>query len=303
MRVPTDFERCIICLDNPIGDWEHVIPHSTGGRLEAGLLCNGCNHKFGGQLVGQLNSDPSIRYAFEALKQQLPSLYRKAQQRAVFIGKASDGSTIRVSNAKGEPRVLSGRGADNTLIQDTRDAQNGLITKLRRAGLPADQIDEYASTFAQLPEDEPLHLPTGDIFVKHPIPQLYPEIGKDDVSDRLLSLMAYEYFSLLVGRKILAPYFDPIRHYIVTGTETHQLTVGRFRGEKYSPYHVLDLDIAADSVTVNIRFFRFVIFSVTFHGFEHVGPDTVYLEDLEASQSLIALTKAEARQDHYYVQV
>lgn len=303
MRIPTEFEHCIVCLNNPIGDWEHIIPSSAGGRLESRLICNACNHKFGTELVSQLNSDPAIRFAYEHLKEQLPSLYHTAQQKATFIGKAADGSTIRVSNARGKPKVLSAQGADNSIILDTRTAQEALVKKLRRAKLPIDQIGKYESAFIQLAENKPLHLPTGETFIKRAIPQLYPEIGKDDVSDRLLSLIAYEYFSLLVGREIFATYFDPIRYYIVTGTETQQLAIKRLQGEAYSPYHVLDLDTTADSVTINIRFFRWVIFGVTFHGLMYTGPDIVYLEDLETNQSLIALTKANARQGHYYVQV
>jgi hypothetical protein len=303
MRITTEFEDCIVCFNNAVGDWEHVIPESIGGRLEAKLICNDCNHKFGAELVSHLNLDPAIRYAYEHLKGRLPSLYNAAQQKATFAGKAEDGSIIRMSNAKGNPKILAGRGAGNSLILDTRDAKHALAKKLRRAKLSADQIGEYQSQFEQMAENEPLKLPTGDIFLKRPLPKLFVEIGNVSVDDRLLSLIAYEYFSLLIGDNVLREYFDSIRRHIMNGTETEILTISRLRGGEYAPYHVLDIDATPDSTTIRIRIFRWVVFSVTFNGLVYAGPDAVYLEDLETGKSMIAPTKSDAQQGNYYVQV
>ena len=68
MRVEFDFAKCIICLERSPGSWEHVIPRSLGGRLQARILCKKCNSELGSQIISSLQSDPSIRFAFENLK-------------------------------------------------------------------------------------------------------------------------------------------------------------------------------------------------------------------------------------------
>ena len=39
MKVKFDFDRCILCTENPADSWEHIIPDIIGGRLQARILC------------------------------------------------------------------------------------------------------------------------------------------------------------------------------------------------------------------------------------------------------------------------
>jgi len=300
MRIATDFTHCIVCLTNEVGDWEHILPRSVGGRLEAELLCNSCNHKFGSKFVGQLNQDPTIRYAYEHLREQIPFLYNKSQAKATWVGNTSDGSIIRLSNAAGKPRILPVRQADGSLIMDTDEAASALVIKLTKAKLTSEEVANYQNRFATLPEDELLLLPTGEIFVKRTLPRFYPETTTYHVTKQLPALIAYEFLALLIGDAIYHEYFQPVRDYISEGIATDVLLIRPLHAEKYSPYHVIDLDTTLNTTTINIRLFRAIIFSVTFIGLPYSGPNVVYQEDLEDRKSPIALSKDAAARGEFY---
>src|SRR5574341_972257 len=139
MKVPYNFERCIIYLNQPCGDWEHVLPNFIGGRLQGRMLCSACNRNFGSSLVSKLKFDPSFRLAMEALKDRLPALYANAQEKATCIGNASDGSLIRASATRKGIKILPSRGTNASLILDTNEAANALLPKLIRYGISPDE--------------------------------------------------------------------------------------------------------------------------------------------------------------------
>src|SRR3989304_450385 len=98
MKWPYEFEKCIFCKINPPGNWEHIIPESLGGRLQAKILCVSCNSTLGSELIGNLKQNASIRLIMEELKTELPNLYSQLMNKATFVGKTSDGSLVHVSH-------------------------------------------------------------------------------------------------------------------------------------------------------------------------------------------------------------
>lgn len=297
MKIQTDFETCIICTRNPVGNWEHIIPASIGGRLQARILCTDCNSRFGAELVSSMNKDPAVRYAYEHLKEAIPDLYKSAQGKATFVGKGKDGSLIRVSNNLG---VLSGKGIDGSIILNAQDTAQAIPRKLQKANLAPEEIQGYIDAVEQLPTNEAIRLPTNEVLVKLPLPKLYPEIGRISIGDRLMVLIAYEYLSLLIHQDIYHSYFEPVRRFILDGEPSDTLAVKSLRGETYSPYHVLDILPAEDSTTINVRLFRLLTWAVTFQGYQYQGLDTVYMEDIESGKSLIAPTRDDASHGNYY---
>lgn len=97
MRVAFDFDRCIVCLNKPANSWEHLIPKFLGGRLQLRVLCRDCNNSFGTKLVSALRSDPAIRTAIENLREEVPELYSRWQESSPYVGKAEDGTIVRVA--------------------------------------------------------------------------------------------------------------------------------------------------------------------------------------------------------------
>lgn len=300
MRIPYNFEKCIICLDQPPGDWEHILPDVIGGRLQGRMLCNSCNHTFGSSLVSKLKSDASFRLAIEALKDQLPALYAKTQEKATFIGSAADSSIIRASVTNKKMKILPRRGANDLLTLDTNEAANTLHTKLIRHGLSSEEVATWKDKFVKLGEDAPLQIPTGETFVKHLTPSLHPELGQFRVDDRLLALIAFEYLSLLIGKLIFRPSFNPIRQYIQSGVDTDVVTVEHFAaGRKYGTFHAIAVTPIEGAIRVDIRLFRWIASVITFNGFEYLGPDSVYFEDLKTPRSIFAPTRDDANQGNW----
>ena len=301
MRHPYNFETCIICLDRPCGDWEHVLPHVIGGRLQGRMLCNSCNATFGSSLVSQLKSDVSIQYAVEALKDQLPGLYAKIREKATFIGNATDGSLVRASLTNQGMKILPGTGANNSLIIDTNEAANSLLKKLTRHGISPEEAIIWRDRFISLTEDIPLQIPTGETFVKQPTPPLRPEFSQSRINDRLPVLIAFEFLSLLIGNLILSPSFHPVRQYIQYGDTTRAVTVQRFGvGRDYHAFHTIAVHPIEKAIRVDIRLFKWIAYVVIFYGFDYRGLDSVYIQDLLTPQSLFAPTRGDASHGNWF---
>lgn len=301
MRIEFEFEKCILCLKRHADSWEHVIPRSLGGRLKVRVLCTACNNTFGSQFVSALRSDPLIRLALENLKDELPDLYRSAQDGLPFVGKAADGSIVRLSRKGDQWRILTGPGARGSRVQDTRDAKKALRRILNKQGLSNQEMSRWVELFASLDEDVPLGLPGGQTFVKRDIPPLAPELGPQFVSERVPALIAYEFLALLIGDLIYQDSFNEIRQYIRTGACSDRCEIQCLSSGKYAPIHAVDLQPEETHFTVFVRFFRWLVFAVKFYQFSYLGPDAVYFEDLKQGRSLIAISRADARDGKWYI--
>ena len=212
MKWPYEFEKCILCKINPPENWEHIIPESLGGRLQAKLLCVSCNSTLGSELIGNLKQNASIHLIMEDLKNELPSLYAKLMDKVTFVRKSPDGTLIRVSRTNKGQKVLPSRGIDGSIIQDTKEASKTLENILVKDNLPRDEIEKLKRIFAELEEDAPLVISGGFTFVKRPLTRLQPELNpKVEIDDRLPTLIAFEFLALLIGNQILSTDFDDIR--------------------------------------------------------------------------------------------
>lgn len=292
MEILSDFERCIICCEAPADSLEHILSDAIGGRLKARILCRNCNNWLGHQLVGIIKNDPSIRLAIEYLKNELPTTF---QDYMTFIGTTPEGPIIKVKQKKGIRKVIS-QNYQDILIQDTGDALRTLERKLAKSGLPPIEIDALISEFKQLEENEPLETPTGEIFIKKPMPNLRPELSTQQIDDRFPVLIAYEFLAVALGKSIYHHIFDDVRDYIVSGSMSNKIIVNHFGGGKsYDAMHGLIIEPLENGVLVIIRLFRWITYQVRFEGFRYGGPDAVYVEDLRTPQSLIALSREDAR--------
>ena len=86
MFIPVEFDRCIVCLKTPPGDPEHILPQCIGGRLNARLLCDKCNnHRFGSILVAPFCNEASVQQIIEALRRDVPKLYKQTFKPPTFL--------------------------------------------------------------------------------------------------------------------------------------------------------------------------------------------------------------------------
>jgi hypothetical protein len=107
--------------------------------------------------------------------------------------------------------------------------------------------------------------------------------------------------ALLVGKLILNEAFDPIRSYISNKVITERVKVEHFQGgNKYGTFHAILVKPIENAIRVDIRLFRWITTVVTFYGFEYRGKDSVYMEDLKTTVSLIAPTHEDARKGNWF---
>jgi hypothetical protein len=301
MKWPYEFEKCIFCKANPPGNWEHIIPESLGGRLQAKALCVSCNSILGSELIGNLKQNASIRLIMEDLKTELPILYSQLTDKATFVGKSPDGSLIRVSRTKGMQKVIPTKGSGNSIIQDTKEASKTLESILTKNNVSSDEIERLKKVFDELEENIPLDVSDSYTFIKRPLSRLQPELNpKVEIDERLPTLIAFEFLALLIGNQILSTDFDEIRQYIRYGTYTEMIAIEYVHGKKNDTFHVSVVEPKDNTIRFHIRLFRFITFFVTFKHYVYNGLDSVYIEDLKLRKSLYARTQEEAKQNIWY---
>jgi hypothetical protein len=294
MRVPDFFDRCIICRKEPVGDPEHIIPECIGGTLKARVLCNRCNHTLGSQLVGGLTSDPSIKCALQALGNDIPNLVEKASRRRTLIGQAEDGSIITAAESQGGIRILPSKGSGGSVLKGVEEAKEDLEKTLARRGAAEAEITEWQQRYDQLPNDTPMTTPSGLKFIKRTSPPLQTDPRGRLISSRLPALIAFEFWSLVIGKRIYEKAFDPVRQYIRDGTKSNQLIVENLQGTKYDCFHKVAMELINGCIATSIQLFRWIAFRVTFRGYDHRGADSLYYQDLKIGHAFCALTKSDA---------
>jgi hypothetical protein len=289
MQFTYKYEKCILCKKNPPGNWEHIIPDSLGGKLQARLLCVTCNSKSGTELIGNLKLNDSVRLAMENLKSELPELYSRFMNKATFIGKVFDGSSIRVSKShKKGYKVLHSNGVDGSRIEDTGTASKTIETILVKNNLPKDQVDKIKREFIDLQENIPLDIPGGYTFIKRPIPELNLELNpKEKIDDRFPMLIAFEFLAILCGNQILNETFDEVREYIRYNKPTNKVVVEQFiGGNKYDAAHAIIFEPTADTVRIIVRLFRWITYVITFKNVNFQRNRCIYFEDLKSNESM-----------------
>ena len=300
MRFPTNFDLCIVCMKESVGGWEHIIPASIGGRLLAKIVCDKCNHqRLGSKLVSQLKFDPTIRMALEYLKSDYPSLYKRLLKRGKFVGRGVDGSRVEAIEYKTGIKVISTSDAKGIHSHDTEEAKSIMSNMLEKSGYESEIIDLWIERFSSLSEDKPIQIPTGDIFIKRKMPDLVPRLSTELIEDRLPVLIAYEFLSLMIGNLIYDSAFDSVRECILTGEATSRITVERLRGKEYDVFHDIYIEPGEESFNVIIVLFRWIVFKVIFHGYNYLGTDSFYREQLDPQKSLFAITREDAREGRW----
>jgi len=295
MKVNRSFSACIVCLDAEPDSWEHIFPKFLGGRLQARLLCTRCNNTFGSSLVASAKSDASIRLALEDLKDKIPKVANQALNKSTFVGDADDGSTIRVTRRKGETLVLPSRGPEGQLNFDTSEAVAHIKRIMLKSGATSDDVENIQRRFADLPNSEPISLTPDRIVVKKPLPTLKPELSSKSLDDRLVVLMALEFFAIVVGDHIYNRNFDSARTFIMNGTNSNDFEIEpQQAGKTYGTIHAIFIEPSDEGLAIQIRLFRWLSYRIIFKEIKYNGPDCIYFEDISDSTSYFAPTHADA---------
>jgi len=290
MKVPLQLDKCIICYERPPDTWEHVLPESIGGRLQAKILCGKCNSEVGSGIEAIIKSDPSVRLAIEHLKDKLPDLYRKMQQRQSFIGKDFQGREVKMYSKDDRIRVRAETLDDGSLIQDTDRARGELQRMLEEKGIDEREISRVLGEFDAIPEGQCVELPYGLVVAKWSIESVQPDLRSPLIDNRVPLLIAYEFLSLLLGPVILSEKLSPIRKGILGKQWPPFCNIEYLTTGKYAPEHSLYMKTGAEEAIVFIRLFGWLVYAVHLRvlGFDHLKHIPVYVEDLKNKRSLVA---------------
>lgn len=287
MRIPTKFDKCIICLDRTVGSYEHIIPDYIGGHLQAKILCKNCNNYFGSTLIAKIADDPLFFYAFEFLKDEIPSLYKRFNKRRTYLGKSSNGSKIELRK-KGNELVIIPRKKSGVLEIDINEANPFIEKRFQRSGIKDVDVSFFIRELHDLKEGEKVQLPTGEILSKIAITEVEKKIPLELINERFWLLIAFEFFSLIAGKKIYHHNFDIIRNYLLGETEILPIKIKGYQGKKYEAIHGIMVEPFDKYLEIHIRLFRWIAVVATFDKVHYSFKGLVYHEDLKTHECKIA---------------
>lgn len=306
MIIKLDFQKCIMCTENPPNSKEHIIPESIGGTLEIPALCTDCNSTFGSELVSKVRKDPSIRSAVSNLKREIPDLYETIEKGLPYLAKGNDDTVVKLIRKNGKFIVLSEKKEDGSIIYDSKKAGKNISKMLKKEGLPEHKIVEKIESLKKLKPDEMIQISNNLKAVNRetgPIEQCFVDINKKRVElldEEVVVLMAYEFLSLLIGNLILDEQFGYVREFIKNRTKSEKLLIEHLTRREYEPYHEIYPELLETEIIINIILFGWMWYKVHFKDFKLSSPDFVYLEDLKNKRSLYAKSVDEAKKGIWY---
>ena len=300
MKLNFDFDKCIYCLENPPGSWEHIIPESIGGRLQVQVLCSKCNYNLGSELISKIKTDSSIRLAVRNLKDEIPELFEAIEKGQLYNAKDKNDNYIKLSNKNSKLEIIAHKKEDGSLVLDTKKGIKNIEQMLNKEGLSKDEIADKIQSFKELEGNKIIQLSKTVRVVKWTIESIFPNLQGPMLDEKVIALMAYEFLSLLIRNQIFNDKLDFIREFIKEGKKSQKLVIEHLTSGHYSPYHKIYPELLETEIIVNIVLFRWLVYRVHLKGFRLSSTDFVYLEDLRNKRTLIAESVDEAKQGIYY---
>lgn len=304
MKVPSGFNKCSICLTEGALTYEHIIPESLGGFLEADLQCAKCNNDvLGSKLVSKAKRTYTIRLAIHALKKELPSLFESIEEGQVYSAKRSDETITTAFFKKGQIVSKAGIENDGSLVIDRKDTENNLKNQLKKEGLSDEQIEYKLNEFSNLKVDQPFQISNTIRVIKRKFISLFPLAGDVDMDNRIVTLIAYNYLCITVGETVLDEYFDAVRNFIHGGTIVDKLIIEQFPyNGPYRSYHKLYRENLDDRTRVTIVLFGSIAYVVSFLQMKIMTDENyVMIQDLKEKKIYFSETIEDAKNNIFYV--
>ena len=301
------FEKCLFCLKDDPDSWEHIIPESIGGQFQAKILCKRCNSTLGSQLISKVKTDPSIRFAVRQLRGKLPDIHERIEKHQSYEAPVKDQEPIKhVLGRRDRIKVIVSKRKDGSIVFDKKGNLKHIEAILQKQVADENVVKQMLQTVSDMRPNRLLHLTPGVTVSNVGTDVLFQDFSEGEfLNDRVMTLMAFEYLSLLLGDMAYMPELDHVRDFVVDGKITPLVSTERFTARHYKTWHKVYIKPKDDMVTVVVMLFHYIVFKVSFLGFV-LGPslasnDHVLVEDIENSQSLIAINSKEAELGNYYV--
>lgn len=303
MRVPVGFNKCSICLDEEKLSFEHIIPESIGGFLEADIQCTKCNNdRLGSKLVAKAKQTYTIRLAIRALKKELPELFKSIEEGQLYSATRADETVTTAFFKKGEIVSKAGIEKDGSLVVDRKDSENSLKNQLKKEGYTEEQIEKKLKEFSNLKVEQPFQISNTLKVIKRKFRSFFPLPGDVDMDERIIALIAYNYLCIVVGDIVFDEGFNAVRKFILNGIKTDRIVIEQFPyNGPYKPYHKLYMESLEDRTKVSIVLFGSIAYVISFLYIKIMAENHVIIQDLVEKKLYFSLNIEDAKQGLYFV--
>jgi hypothetical protein len=301
MEIGWPYRRCILCCRELADDVPfsraHLVPDSIGGFAWAWTKCKECNEQVGTSIEAAAVNDDSIIFSVNQLRDQLPALARRFDERTRWFAQTDDGP-IEARLRDGAYQLLTTKDEDGTRRQSTEDARSGLGKRLRRKGRTEDEIEAALSLFDSAEAGVPVHI-QGETFVHGETDVAFdlPFTGTP-VADAFPSLIAFHFLAFALGEQIYDPRLDGLREAIKAGepqSPWHVAEGGIAR--KYEAVHLVGLAQCKPHVVVRVQLFGWSVWRVHFPKLSIEGEPRGLYFDLQAETVTLAAPRVSRRLD------
>lgn len=306
MKIESEFDKCILCLEQPADSWEHIIPESIGGRLQIKALCSRCNNTPGSGLISNVRMSSDIRLCIQNLKREIPDLYESMKKGLPYLAKGNDNKLVKLIRKNGEFVVLSQQEEDGSIIYDSKKARKHIAKMLKKQGLPGHEIAEKIDSLKKRESGGTVRLSNNLRAANRetgPIELCFVDLREKRVlllDERVIVLIAYEFLSLLAGKSIYDRCFDCVRAFIKGGDKSESLVIEHLRFLSCGPYHEIYPQLSNTEVVVTIILFGEMVYRVHVKNIKLPSPDFVYAENLRNKKSLLAKSVEDAKRANCY---
>lgn len=290
MNVDWPDGRCILCLGTDSPSREHVIPEWLGGRLAVdGLLCRECNSRLGHRVEAEARSDPGIRLAVNALRQELPSTLLARLEREQDFRAQSDGGEVLVrrTGKKAAPRIRVEHDETGSPTKlDTPLARRFLEAQAAKTGATTPEVERALRAFDEAGEGVAVDFPGGFAAVKRNLREVEPVLTGQLMSELLPLKVAYEFLALWVQDKVFDRQLDPIRQALLGRAPVQEkgFRIELLRGPSYEAAHWIVLHTGDDDhIVIDVVLFGWHVYRVHFSDVALRPVRFGYQADLKAS--------------------
>lgn len=291
MKIKSNFKICSICLKEKELTFEHIIPESLGGILEADIQCADCNNNtLGSKLVSKAKRTYTIRLAINYLKNNLPKLFKKIEEGQEYIARKNDKTTTEAVLKNGKIKSKAEKADDDSINVDKQDTTKKIREILAKEGLSKEEIEKKLEEFKKVEVDMPHKLTDRITVIKRRFVSWFQKPSESNMDDRVIALIAYNYLCMVIGDIILNSRMNFLREFILDGTKTENLIIDQIPyTNKYEPYHKIFSEPGETEIKVTIVLFGSIICLVTVKNLS--APKNfnwILVQDLEERSVLIS---------------
>ncbi|MCZ6702561.1 MAG: hypothetical protein O6940_05915 [Ignavibacteria bacterium] len=261
MRIKSNFKICSICLKEKELTFEHIIPESLGGILEADIQCADCNNrKLGSKLVSKAKRTYTIRLAINYLKNNLPKLFNNMEEGQEYIARKIDKTTTEAVLKNGKIKSKAEKADDGSINVDRQDTEKKLREILGKEGLSKEEIEKKLDEFKKIEVDKSHKLTNSITVIKRKFVSWFQKPSESYMDERVIALIAYNYLCMVIGDIIIDSRMNFIREFILDGTKTDNLYIEQIPyTNKYAPYHKIFSEPGETEIKVTIVLFGSII--------------------------------------------